>query len=125
MSDGKKKILVVDDEQDIVQLLLIRLRAAGYEVSSASDGEQGYLMAKSMQPDLILLDLMLPKMDGYQVCALLKKDPRYAKLPIILCTARSEEETAGRRAEAGADAFITKPFTPQALLGKIQEFITR
>ncbi len=125
MSDGKKKILVVDDEQDIVQLLLIRLRAAGYGVSSASDGEQGYLMAKSMQPDLILLDLMLPKMDGYQVCALLKKDPRYAKLPIILCTARSEEETAGRRAEAGADAFITKPFTPQALLGKIQEFITR
>jgi DNA-binding response OmpR family regulator len=101
-----------------------RLRANGYEVMSVGDGLTALEMAKREKPDLIILDLMLPKMDGYKVCALLKKDARYAKIPIILFTAKAQDEDKRVGEEAGADAYIVKPFEPQGLLTKIQELVS-
>ncbi len=118
-----KKILVVDDEAQLVEMIKMRLEANGYEVISAYDGQEALEKAKKEGPDLIILDLMLPKLDGYKVCALLKKDARYAKIPIIIFTARAQEEDRKLEEEIGADAYITKPFEPQALLAKIQELL--
>lgn len=119
----KKRILVVDDEKDLVETVTLRLNSVGYEVISAYDGPQALQKARKEKPDLIILDLMLPRMDGYKVCGLLKADKRYNKIPIIMFTARAQEEYKKLGEEAGADAYITKPFEPQALLGKIQELL--
>ena len=120
---AKKKILIVEDESQMVEMLKIRLEASNYDVISAYDGQAGLEMAKSEKPDLIILDLMLPKMDGYKVCALLKRDKRYAKIPIIIFTARAAEEDRKIGEEIGVDAYLTKPFEPQVLLGKIRELL--
>ena len=119
-----KRILLVDDEPNILLLLGTRLRSEGFEVITAKDGQTGFEAAKKEKPDLIILDLMLPKMDGYKVCGLLKKDSRYAKIPILMFTARGQEEDQKMGMEVGADAYITKPFVPQTLLSKIQELLT-
>ncbi|MDP3791427.1 MAG: response regulator [Candidatus Omnitrophota bacterium] len=118
-----KKILVVDDEVQLVEMLKMRLEATGYGVVCAYDGQEALEKAKKEKPDLIILDLMLPKMDGYKVCGLLKNDSRYAKIPIIMFTARAQEEDIALGKEMGAEAYITKPFDPKLLLGKIQELI--
>ena len=118
-----KKILIVDDDPNIVSLLAARLRANGYEIVSAEDGLVGLEKAKTEKPDLIILDLMLPKMDGYKVCGLLKKDTRYSKIPIILFSARAQEADVRLGEEVSADAYITKPFEPKKLLSKIQGFL--
>ena len=118
-----KKILLVDDEPDLVLLMEARLRANGYDVLSAQDGQTALEVAKREKPDLIILDLMLPKMDGYKVCGLLKKDSRYAKIPIVMFTARAQEEDRKLGEEVGANAYLTKPFEPDTLLGKIRELI--
>lgn len=117
------KILLVDDEPNILLLLGTRLRSEGYQVLTAKDGQAGLEAAKKEKPDLIILDLMLPKMDGYKVCGLLKRDARYAKIPIVMFTARGQDEDRKMGEEVGADAYITKPFVPQTLLSKIQELI--
>ena len=122
MSD-KTKILLVDDEPDLVQLVSLRLVTAGYEVAVAYDGQQALDRVKESKPDLIILDLMLPKMDGYKVCGLLKRDTRYSKIPVILFTARAQEADMRLGEEVGANAYITKPFEPKTLLGKIQELL--
>ena len=118
-----KRILVVDDETDIVELLKLRLEANGYGVICAHDGRAGLEMAKKEKPDLIILDLMLPKMDGYKVCGLLKADARYSKIPIIMFTARAQESDKKMGEDVGANAYITKPFDPKVLLGKIGELL--
>lgn len=118
-----KRILLVDDEPNIVLLLETRLKANGYEVLTAMDGVTALETAKKEKPDLIILDLMLPKMDGYKVCALLKKDARYTKIPVLMFTARAQEEDVKLGEEAGADAYLTKPFEPQVLLSKIGELL--
>lgn len=123
MENGKKKILLVDDEPSLVLLMEARLKASGYEVLSAGDGITGLEMAKREKPDLMILDLMLPRMDGYKVCGLLKKDSRYNKIPILMFTARAEDEDLKMGQEVGADAYVTKPFEPKALLKKIQELL--
>jgi two-component system, OmpR family, alkaline phosphatase synthesis response regulator PhoP len=120
---AKKKILVVDDETKLVMAIRIRLEQAGYEVLAAYDGQEGLEKAKKEKPDLIVLDLMLPKMDGYKVCGLLKTDTRYNKIPVIMFTARAQESDKKMGEEAGADAYITKPFEHQVLLGKIKELL--
>src|SRR5678816_2950102 len=84
----RARVLVVDDEPDLVRILQFGLKAAGYEVESASDGQEGLKKAREMKPDIILLDLMLPKLDGYKVCRLLKFDERYKHIPIIILSAR-------------------------------------
>jgi len=118
-----KRILIVDDEEGIIKLVKMYLEHHQYEVIAANDGQEGLDKAKDEKPDLIVLDLMLPKMDGYKVCGLLKRDTRYAKIPIILFTAKAQEKDAKLGEEVGADAYITKPFEPEVLLSKIEELI--
>ncbi len=118
-----KRILVVDDEEDIVKLVKMYLEHHRYEVITANDGQEGFEKAKTEKPDLIILDLMLPRMHGYKVCGLLKKDTMYAKIPIILFTAKAQEKDIKLGQEVGADAYITKPFEPEILLAKIKELL--
>lgn len=119
----KKRILIVEDEEQMIEMLKIRLEANGYEVLSAVDGKQGLEKAQREAPDLIILDLMIPKMDGFKVCGLLKKDARYARIPIIMFTARAQESDKRMGEEVGADAYLTKPFEPKALVAKIEELL--
>ncbi len=120
----KKRILLVDDEEEIVRAVQARLEANDYEVLTAFDGEEGLKKAKEEKLDLIILDLMLPKMDGYKVCATLKHDERYSKVPILLFTARaSEEDERIGLEDCKADGYLTKPFEAQVFLKKIKELI--
>jgi DNA-binding response OmpR family regulator len=121
----KKKILIVDDEKDMVDIVAIRLEAAGYEWISAFDGEEGLDKARRERPDLIVLDLMLPKLDGYKVCRMLKSDEKYRDIPIILFTAQAQKKDSDAGKEAGSDAYIVKPFEPQVLIDKIGELLSR
>lgn len=124
MADNDKvKILFVDDEPDLVQLVSLRLQSAGYEVQAAYDGQQALDLVKKSRPNLIILDLMLPKLDGYKVCRLLKFDERYKSIPILIFTARAQVEDIQRATECGAEAYLTKPFEAAALLGKIKELL--
>jgi len=118
-----KKILLVDDEKDLVETLTLRLEANDYEVIPAYDGQDGLEKARKGKPDLIILDLMLPKMDGYKVCRMLKFDEKYKNIPIIMFTARVQESDKKMGEEVGANAYITKPFEPQVLLTKIKELL--
>jgi DNA-binding response OmpR family regulator len=119
----KKRILVVDDEAALVEMLAMRLEANDYIVLTAGDGQEGLEKARKEFPDLIILDLMLPKMDGYKVCRMLKFDEKFKKIPIILFTARAQESDVRLGEEVGADAYLTKPFEPVILLAKIKELI--
>ncbi len=118
-----KRILVVDDEEDIVKLVKTYLEYHHYEVITAGDGQEGFEKVKTGKPDLIVLDLMLPKINGYKVCGLLKKDTRYAKIPVVMFTAKAQEEDIKLGQEVGADAYITKPYEPDILLAKIKELL--
>lgn len=120
---SKKKILLVEDEKDMVYAVSLELEANGYEVIAAYDGQEGLQKAREEKPDLIVLDLMLPKMDGFKVCGLLKRDVRYSEIPIIMLTAKAQEEDVRLGEEMGADAYIIKPFEPQTLLTKIKELL--
>ena len=118
-----RKILIVDDEEGIVKLVKMYLEHHRYEVITAYDGQEGLEKAKTEKPDLIVLDLMLPRMDGYKVCGLLKRDARYAKTPVIMFTAKGQEKDVKLGEEVGADACIIKPCEPEVLLSKIEELI--
>jgi two-component system, OmpR family, alkaline phosphatase synthesis response regulator PhoP len=122
---SKKRILIVDDEKDLVYGVSLQLETSGYEVLSAYDGQEGLDRARKEKPDLIILDLMLPKIDGFKVCRMLKFDAKYKKIPIILFTVRAQQSDKQTAAEVCADAYITKPFEPQVLLDKIEELLRR
>ncbi|PIR16969.1 MAG: two-component system response regulator [Deltaproteobacteria bacterium CG11_big_fil_rev_8_21_14_0_20_49_13] len=117
------KILVVDDDKDLVETITFRLEAAGYEVSSAYDGQEGLEKAMDIKPDLILLDVMMPKMDGYQVCRMLKFDENYKNIPIIMLTVRGQEQDKNTGVDVGANDYITKPFDSKDLLTRIQRIL--
>jgi DNA-binding response OmpR family regulator len=119
----KKKILLVEDEKDMAYAVALQLESKGYEVITASDGREGLDKARAKKPDLIILDLMLPKIDGYKVCRMLKFDSKYKDIPIILFTARAQDSDKKTGKEVGADAYITKPFEPSVLLDKIRELL--
>ena len=119
----KKRILLIEDEVDMVYAVTLQLEAINYEVLSATDGQTGLDMARKEKPDLIILDLMLPKMDGYKVCRMLKFDERYKKIPIIMFTARVQDQDKKLGQEVGADAYITKPFDSKTLLDKISALL--
>lgn len=125
MSEIKKKILAVDDEVDILSMLKMRLAATGYDVITADDGKIAYDKAKSELPDLIILDLMLPGMDGYQVCRLLKFDEKYRHIPIIMLTAKGQKEDKEWGEKVGANLYMTKPFDAKELLDKIKELLEK
>ena len=112
----KKRILIVEDEPEFRLGVRMRLEASGYEILEAEDGSAGLEMARSVSPDLIILDLMLPKMGGYQVARLLKFDDKYKKIPIIMLTARSQQSDKDTGLSVGADAYLTKPFRSEELL---------
>ncbi len=119
----KKIILLVDDEKDLVETLTYRLEANNYKVIPAYDGQEALNKAKSEKPDLIILDLMLSKMNGYEVCQLLKFDEKYKHIPIIMFTARTQESDKKTGFEVGTNAYITKPFEAEVLLSKIKELL--
>ncbi len=118
-----KKILVVEDDALIRELVRINLEGAGFVVALATDGFQGLEMARSENPDLIVLDIMLPKMDGFKVCRILKFDDKYKHIPIIMLTARIQEVDKETGFKTGADAYMTKPFEPEELIKKINQVL--
>lgn len=118
-----KKLLVVEDEKNIVDILAFNLKREGYEVVTAMDGAAGLALALEEDPDLILLDLMLPKMDGFEVCRRLREQGRTT--PVIMLTAREEETDKVLGLELGADDYITKPFSMRELLARVKANIRR
>ena len=119
----KKKILVVDDERDLVETLVFRLEALGYEVLTAYNGQEGLDKARTEKPDLILLDVMMPVMDGYQVCRMLKFDEEFKSIPIIMLTARGQDKDKKTGSDVGADDYVTKPFDSADLTARIKKFL--
>lgn len=119
------RILIVEDEQDIADLIGFNLQRAGFEVLKAHDGIEGTQIALRERPDLIVLDLMLPGRDGYGVFRELKRDPRTAGIPVIMLTARAQTEDRIQGLEAGADDYLTKPFSPKELLLRVQAILKR
>jgi two-component system alkaline phosphatase synthesis response regulator PhoP len=122
---GKEKILVVEDDDDIRELLQYNLSKEGYQVTSAVSGEEALKNAKMQQPDLMILDLMLPGVDGLEVCRRLKRDSRTQHLPMVMLTAKGEEADIVTGLELGADDYITKPFSPRVLLARVRAVLRR
>jgi two-component system phosphate regulon response regulator PhoB len=120
-----QRILIVEDEQDIADLIGFNLQRAGFEVFKAHDGIAGTETALRERPDLIVLDLMLPGRDGYGVFRELKRDPRTVGIPVIMLTARAQTEDRIQGLEAGADDYLTKPFSPKELLLRVQAVLKR
>lgn len=118
-----KRILIVDDEPDLVETLRFPLEMEGYQVLVAENGEMGLTLARKERPDLIILDLMLPKLDGYKVCRLLKFDERFKKIPVLMVTAKTQEKDRLLGKETGADEYITKPFDIEQLLEKVKAYL--
>jgi len=122
---SKEKILVVDDEKDIIELLQYNLEKEGYRISCAYSGEECLENVKTELPDLILLDLMLPEIDGLDVCKFLKNNPQTSHIPIIMLTAKGEETDIVLGLELGADDYITKPFKVRELLARVKTVLRR
>ena len=119
------KILIVEDEPDILELLAYNLRQAGFEVSTSSDGEEALRMAQADPPDLLVLDLMLPGMDGLELCRLLKQQEALRRVPVLMLTAKAEEVDRIVGLELGADDYVTKPFSPRELVLRIKAILRR
>lgn len=118
-----RKVLVVDDEQDVLELLTYNLKQAGYEVLSAEDGKEALWKVRVYSPDIIVLDIMLPIIDGLEVCKTLKKDPQNSKIPIIMLTARANESDRIKGFESGADDYLVKPFSVRELILRIKRLL--
>ena len=119
----KKKILVVDDEVDLVKTIQFSLELEGYKVLVSYNGEDALSQARKENPDLILLDIMLPKLDGYKVCRLLKFDEQYKHIPILMMTAKTQEKDKLMGKETGGNEYITKPFDMEELMEKIKVYL--
>jgi two-component system alkaline phosphatase synthesis response regulator PhoP len=122
---ARGRILVIDDEKDLIELVRYNLEKEGFIVQSAQDGESGLSAAKKELPDLILVDLMLPGIDGLDVCRSLRSDSRTARIPVIMLTAKSAESDRILGLELGADDYVTKPFSPRELLARIKAVLRR
>lgn len=118
-----KKVLVCDDEPYIVESVSYVVRKAGFEVVVAEDGEEALEMGRKEKPDLIFLDIMMPKVTGYEVCRQLKEDPATRDTYIVMLTARGQEEDEKKALEMGADEFMTKPFSPRKMRAKLLEIL--
>jgi phosphate regulon transcriptional regulator PhoB len=121
----KEKILIVEDEKDIVKVLEYNLQKEGFKTFSVADGEDALVSAKRERPDLIILDLMLPGMDGLEVCKSLKKESKTASVPVIMLTAKSQESDKIVGLELGADDYVVKPFSPRELIARIKAVLRR
>ena len=121
----KKKILIVDDEKQLLSLVSLHMRMSGYDVLLASDGDEALAIAREKKPDLIILDLMLPKMDGWEVCKRLRTESKIGDIPVIMLTARSETGDKLKGFECGADDYVTKPFSPRELVVRVKRVLAR
>jgi CheY-like chemotaxis protein len=119
----KKKILIIEDEENLVELIKFRLETNGYDVSVALDGEKGLEKILEIKPDLVLLDVRMPKMDGYEVCRRAKSNPELSDIPILILTAQAHDSEVNKAMESHPDAFLSKPFEPEDLLRNIKELI--
>lgn len=122
---GDRHILVIEDEEDIVELLRYNLEREGYQVSAAHTGVDGFRKARTLKPDLVLLDLMLPEMNGLEICRRLKESASTKSIPIIMLTAKTEEADTVSGLEMGADDYVPKPFSPRVLLARIRAVMRR
>lgn len=120
----KGKILVVDDEINITQILEFSIGSEGYEVITAQNGEEAIDRARREQPDLIVLDIMMPKIDGYEACRILKANPLTKNIPVVLLTAKGRDIDKRLGYEVGATDYIIKPFSPNKLVDRIQELLS-
>ena len=120
-----KKILFVDDEADLIETLRFPLELEGYDVLVSNNGEEALNKARQEKPDLILLDIMLPKMDGYTICRLLKADETYTHIPIFMLTARTQEKDRQTAMQMGADEYITKPFNIDEVITKMKSYLDK
>ena len=119
------KILVVDDEPTIVRLMEFILARQGHEMIVAVNGEEALQKIAAHQPDLVLLDIMMPRIDGYEVAQRVRADPKTASLPIIMLSAKAQDEDIRRGVEVGVDEYVTKPFTPDHLVQVVSEYLSR
>jgi DNA-binding response OmpR family regulator len=123
--NGKPLVLVADDDPDILALVTFRLERGGYDVVAANDGEEAMRLALERAPDLAVLDVMMPKLDGYEVTTRLRQNERTSRMPVILLTARVQEADIARGFEVGADDYVKKPFSPQELGARVQAILGR
>jgi len=121
----KQKILVVDDEPETVELVRFNLNQAGYDIATAADGAEALKKTRALLPSLIVLDLMLPEMDGLEVCKMLRRDPATTAIPIIMLTAKAAEIDRVLGLELGADDYLTKPFSPRELVLRVKNLLAR
>ncbi len=122
---ARGKVLVVDDEEYIQHILSFSFGAEGYDVVTASDGEEGIDKARNQKPDVIVMDIMMPKMDGYEACKRLKSDPQTRNIPVILLTAKGRDTDRKLGSEAGADDYVVKPFSPGRLIERVEGIMKR
>ena len=120
-----KRVLVVEDDKDIVELVRYNLEKDGYQVAASGDGSTGLAQIRKSPPDLLILDLMLPKLTGLDICKEIRKDVSLNRLPILILTARADQETEMRGLALGADDFLTKPFRPTALAARLRAMLSR
>ena len=121
----RKKILLVDDDADILELLSFNLKKAGFAIGTAADGIEALKKARSIAPDLILLDLLMPELDGFAVCEILRRDKTTASIPIIMLTALTSELSRLTGMDCGANAYLTKPFSVRQLVSKVDDFLKK
>ena len=121
MADAvKRRVLIVDDEPSIAKILRKQMEVAGFDVTVAVDGEEGLAKIRDGRPELVILDVMLPKMNGHQVCAAVKQDPALKAIPILMLTAKAQRQDQEEAKTCGAEAYLTKPFQLDELLGKVR-----
>jgi DNA-binding response OmpR family regulator len=123
--NGQPLILIADDDPDILALVSFRLERAGYEVVQARNGEEAVQLALARRPDLAVIDVMMPRIDGYEATRQLRRQEETSRMPIILLTARVQEEDIARGFNAGADDYVRKPFSPQELGSRVQAALGR
>ena len=122
---GKPLILVVEDEADIADSIDARLYLAGYEIAVARNGKEGVEKARALLPDLMVLDVMMPKVDGFEVCRIVKGEEKTKKIPVLMLTALQSMGDIDRAFEVGANDYLSKPFTNERLLAKVKKLLTK
>jgi DNA-binding response OmpR family regulator len=125
-ADGRiPTILVADDEEDLRELVAYRLTRSGYDVVAAEDGQEALQLARERRPDLMVLDVMMPRLDGYELTRRVRAEEALRSVPVILLTARSQESDVGRGFEVGADDYLKKPFSPDELVARVRAVLGR
>jgi DNA-binding response OmpR family regulator len=117
------RVLIVDDEPNIVTSLEFLMRKQGHEVRVASDGEEGLAAVEDFEPDLVLLDVMLPRRNGYEVCQILRETPEWKELKVVMLTAKGREAEVAKGLGVGADAYVTKPFSTRELVDRVERLL--